>query len=110
MPNPSNNFTLPPAGAPVQNGPGGAQVVDPASAFDDNAIGQWGKPGQQAVSITQRFQPTQEGSSIVTPGTFNTTQTINPLQQIATQVNNESVVGVLLAVAALVVILRIIRR
>jgi hypothetical protein len=99
--------SMPAAGRPANTGPGGAQRLCPATALTDAAVGQWGT-APSSVSLTTRFQPTQEGASSVTPGTFNTQQVINPLQQIATQVNNESVLGIILAAAAVVILIRLV--
>ena len=97
---------LPPPGQSAGNGPGGAAVVPPSSALVDAAVGQWGS-GASTPTLTTRFQPTQAGQTIVTPGTSAGDPVINPLNQLATAVNSESVVGVILALAAVVILYRL---
>ena len=98
--------SFPPPGQPAITGPGGALVTCPAAGLTDTGAMQF---GSNCMSVhIGRFQPTQQGASIVTPGTQNTEQTINPLQQIATQVNNESVLGIILAAAALVILYKMV--
>lgn len=99
-----SNF--PPPGAPAVTGPGGNLITSPTAGLQDAAAGQFGGPTRNPM-LTTRFQPTQQGASAVTPGTQNTEQVINPLQQITQQVNSESVLGVILAVAALVLLYRL---